>query len=166
MCEVEIGLEEQDCHRFEPKVHEHAVWDELAVVILISRRLVAAKVDDRSEHVDGFLGSRLYLLLLSCCLVVVALGAVELGLELRPDEEGRGHAGQVLEVSLGGQWVDPGEVGQVAEWVHLRYAIKVRVINDHEAIFILLLLNFSWLSLLLLAILTVLGLFIFATELF
>ena len=106
------------------------------------------------------------MLLLSGCLVVVALGVVELGLELGADEEGRWHAGQVLEVSLGGRWVDSSEVGQVAERVHLRDAIKVRVINDHEAIFILLFLNFSWLSLLLLAILTILGLFVFAAELF
>ena len=59
------------------------------------------------------------------CLVVITLGVVELGLDLGPDEEGRGHAGQVLEVSLGCHWVDPGKVGQVAERVHLRDAVKV-----------------------------------------
>ena len=59
VCEVKIGLEEQDCHRFEPEVDEHAIWDELAVVAFVCRRLVVAKVDNRSEHVNGLLGSRL-----------------------------------------------------------------------------------------------------------
>ena len=84
MCEVEVRLEEQDCHGLEPKVDEHAVWDEL-VIVFVTCRLTAAQIDDWSEHINGLLDGRLYLLLLSGCLVVVAWGVGELGLELRPD---------------------------------------------------------------------------------
>lgn len=79
---VEVWLEEQNCHRLEAKIHEHAVGHQL-VIALISCRL---EINNGREHLNGFLDLR-RIRLSSCVYVAPCRVRRLLWLYLRANEE-------------------------------------------------------------------------------
>ena len=113
MCELKVHLEEKDGHGFVAEEDEHAEGAELSVALAFR----GPQVDNRCEHIDELL-----------CLVgrlglsagaSGRLGSARKRPELGPDQEASRHRCQVLEVSLGSQRIDPGEVTQIGKVVQL-----------------------------------------------
>ena len=126
MSELKVHLEEKDGHGLVAEEDEHAEGAELGVALAFRR----PQVDDRREHIDELLR-----LIGSLGLRAGASGRLGPACErpeLGSDQEASRHRCQVLEVSLGSERIDPGEVTQVGQVVQLRDCVQVRVVHNDK----------------------------------